>query len=128
MALDFGKTENTSSNAKADQPKTQIWLNVGYKTADGKFVNLPIGIPIDTMNKLQIRGSNEDWNKLSQARNKMLEQMQKHGSSMAAGAEEIVNGLIIKIKRVAAEADVDPHHNEYLADNEVSFGTKQAAE
>lgn len=122
MALDFGKNNEQSSNGKEPKEKTQIWLNVGYETADGKFVNLPIGIPIDTMNKLQIRGSNEDWNKLSQARNKMLEQMQKHGSSMAAGAEEIVRGLVVKIKRVAADADVDPHHNEYLADNEISFG------
>lgn len=124
MALDFGKNNEQSSNGKEAKAKTQIWLNIGYETADGKFVNLPIGIPVDTMNKLEIRGSNEDWNKLSQARNKMLEKLQKHGSSMAAGAEEEVHGLVIKIKRVAADAEVDPHHNEFLADEEISFGAK----
>ena len=123
MALDFGKNEEgTKAASGKDRPKTQIWLNIGYETSDGKFVNLPIGIPVDTMEKLAIRGSNEEWNKLSQARNKMLEKFQKHGASMAAGAEETVSGLVIKIKRVSADADVDPHHNEYLADEEISFG------
>ena len=125
MALDFGKNNNeANASGKQEREKTQIWLNIGYETADGKFVNLPIGIPIDTMNKLQIRGSNEDWNKLSQARNKMLEKMQKFGASLAAGAEEEVHGLVVKIKRVAADAEVDPHHNEYLEDEGITFGAR----
>lgn len=124
MALNFeANTSSAKSNGKTgeDKPKTQIWLNVGYEGPDGKFVNLPIGIPIDTMAALPIRGSNEDWNKFQSARNKMLEKFQKYGSSMEAGAEEIVNGLVVKIKRVSADAEVNDRENEYL-DNGISFG------
>ncbi|QWY83464.1 RNA polymerase RNAP1 subunit A protein [Rhizobium phage RHph_X2_28B] len=135
MALNF---ENALSNnarpAAQERAKTQIWLNVGFETQvpvmrDGeqvmetRFINLPVGIPIDTTEKLEIRGQNEEWNKLQGARNWLLEQLQKHGAGMGAGAEEVVQGLVVKIKRVAAPAEVSNSDNDFIpGKNALKFG------
>lgn len=135
MALDFtgafgGSNAPRSGNAQnQERPKTQIWLNVGYEvTVQGengpetRFINLPVGIPVDTTDKLELRGQNADWNKFQSARNDFLEMLQKHGAKMAPGAEEVVKGLVVKIKRVAGPVEVDGDTNEYSMANSISFG------
>ena len=39
-------TNNRRTQAQ-DRPSAKLWLNVGYDT-NGRFVNLPVGIPVDT--------------------------------------------------------------------------------
>lgn len=129
MSLDFestfGALANKSGTAgvdKKDRPKTQIWLNIGYD-CNGKFINLPVGIPIDTTQKMEAKGQNVEWNQQVQATNMLLEMLQKHGAKMEAGTEEVVSGLTIKIKRIAAPMEVDPESNVFaLPNGGISFG------
>lgn len=118
MALNFENAfgaSNKSSTAVAERPKTQVWLNIGYEQ-NGKFINLPVGIPLDTTEPLAVSGQNEEWVKFQTARNGFLEFLQKYGAKMEPGAEEAISGLTIKIKRVAGPMSVDKDDNEFASD------------
>lgn len=122
--LDFNtKDTNTSnkrqpfgnlSNVSGDRPKARLWLNVGYDKA-GKFINLPIGMPIDTMEPVEPRGQNEDWIKQQNARNELLKTLQALGASFAPGQEQEIK-LTIKLRRVNEELEVSKDENEYSTD------------
>ena len=119
MALNFetafGASNKASGTAAQERPKTQVWLNIGYE-ANGKFVNLPVGIPLDTTEPVQANGQNEEWVKFQTARNQFLDFLQKHGAKMEPGAEEEIKGLTIKIKRVAGPMSIDNAENEFASD------------
>src|SRR5262245_25220734 len=84
-----------------DLPKSQLWLNVGYE-ANGKFINLPLGMAIDTMRPADTRGQNEDFVKQQSARNDLLKALQQLGASFEPGQEQEIN-LVVKLRRVNAE-------------------------
>jgi hypothetical protein len=115
MAFVFGSNETSAPASKAERRKAKIWLNIGYQKGD-KFVNLPVGIPVDTTEHLEIRGQNEDWNKFQSARNAFLDALVKMGMSLEAGGEEVIEGLTIKIKHVAEAATVEDADNDYIVD------------
>lgn len=117
--------ENSAAPAaKAERAKTKIWLNIGYHVGN-KFVNLPVGIPLDTTAPVEIRGQNEDWNKFQTARNGLLEALTKMGMSLEPGAEDVIEGLVIKVKHVAEPATVDAENNEYVVDFNAMLKGKQ---
>lgn len=101
-----GRATNT-----ADLPRATVWLNVGYD-ANGKFVNLPLGLPIDTMEHITVRGQNEEWVQLSHARNELLKALQEAGDALEAGGEIDVP-LIIRIRKVNNEMQVDSATNPF---------------
>jgi hypothetical protein len=103
------------TNPTGDRPKAKIWLNIGYET-NGRFVNLPIGTPVDTMEAAEIRGQNEDWVKFQTARNNLLKALQALGTQLAPGQEIEVPNLVIKLRRVNADLDVSKETNEYSVD------------
>lgn len=98
-----------------DQPRAKLWLNIGYEM-NGRFVNLPIGTPVDTMKQADVRGQNEDWIKFQTARNAMLEALQQYGMSLEPGQEVEIPNLVIKLRRVNEEVEVIPADNEYALD------------
>ena len=111
MALNFEQATASTTKTTAERAKTKVWLNIGYERA-GKDINLPVGIPIDTTEKLEIRGSNKDWNDFQTARNAFLDFLQKAGANLEPGAEEEITGLTIKLKHVgntevSSEADTE---------------------
>lgn len=115
--LDFSKNNDTAtrtSSAAQDRPAAKMWLNVGY-VANGKFVNLPVGIPVDTMEALPIRGQNEDWAKLQSARNGLLKAIQDAGDALAPGAEVELK-LVVRLRKVNSELVVLPEDNEFSTD------------
>ncbi|MFP3681450.1 hypothetical protein SB725_30690, partial [Pseudomonas sp. SIMBA_041] len=83
MAIDFelqfgNKGNNGKKNVGTEAPKAQFWLNIGFvaegtaKPEEGKddvFVSLPVGIPLDTMERLKTNSSNEEFAQLQAARN-----------------------------------------------------------
>ncbi len=98
--------------AEEQREKAQLWLNIGVvvgvnEKGEDIFINLPVGIPLDTMKALEVKGQNKDWNAFTVNRNKLLEHFQKQGASMEPGAETTIEGLTVKIKRVAPAASVD---------------------
>lgn len=101
-------TSNTRTTAKGDEERRQskLWVNLGYKNADGKFVNLPVGIPIDTMELLAVRGQSEDWVKLTHERNMLIKQLQAIGDDMEPGQEQMLP-LEVQLRRVGNELEID---------------------
>ncbi len=101
-------TNNTRTTAKGDEERRQskLWVNLGYKNADGKFVNLPVGIPIDTMELLAVRGQSEDWVKLTHERNMLIKQLQAIGDDMEPGQEQMLP-LEVQLRRVGNGLEID---------------------
>ena len=124
--LDFETTakSNTSGRRNAqqasDRPAAKLWLNVGYD-ANGRFVNLPVGIPVDTMELLPIRGQNEEWAQFQSARNDLLKAIQEAGDNLEPGAEVEVK-LVVKLRKVNEEIEVKPEDNEFATDLSKLFG------
>ncbi|ESX17539.1 hypothetical protein X766_16010 [Mesorhizobium sp. LSJC255A00] len=105
-----------------DRPKAKLWLNTGYVIAGSdKFINLPVGLPIDTMEPAPVGGQNEDWLKQRQAQNEFLKSLQAAGADMAPGEERDIirqdmgNGitLVVRLRRVNEERAVPLATNEY---------------
>lgn len=101
-------TSNNRTTTKGDEERRQskLWVNLGYKNADGKFVNLPVGIPIDTMELLAVRGQSEDWVKLTHERNMLIKQLQAIGDDMEPGQEQMLP-LEVQLRRVGNELEID---------------------
>lgn len=126
--INFGNNTNSNTNNSStpfaglanptNKPKAKIWINVGYEAGEGenaRFISLPFGIPVDTMDKLDVRGQNEEWVKQRIAQNQLLEALQEMGASFDPGREEELN-LKIRIRRVNEELAVDPDTNEFSTD------------
>lgn len=126
--LDFeaaAKTNNNNSRsagrqAQADRPAAKLWLNVGYD-ANGRFVNLPVGIPVDTMETLPIRGQNEEWAQFQSARNDLLKAIQAAGDNLEPGAEVEVK-LVVKLRKVNEEIEVSKEDNPFAANLSALIG------
>ena len=126
--LDFeaaAKTNNNNSRsagrqAQADRPAAKLWLNVGYD-ANGRFVNLPVGIPVDTMETLPIRGQNEEWAQFQSARNDLLKAIQEAGDNLEPGAEIEVK-LVVKLRKVNEEIEVSKEDNPFAANLSALIG------
>ena len=126
--LDFeaaAKTNNNTSRsagrqAQADRPAAKLWLNVGYD-ANGRFVNLPVGIPVDTMETLPIRGQNEEWAQFQSARNDLLKAIQEAGDNLEPGAEVEVK-LVVKLRKVNEEIEVSKEDNPFAANPSALIG------
>lgn len=124
--LDFDANKTASSNARnrgnqtnaQDRPAAKIWLNIGYEVpfTDEKgeesmrFVNLPVGIPLDTMEALPIRGQNEGFAQLRSAQNDLLKQLQAAGDALEPGAEVDVR-LTIKMRKVNEQIEISSESN-----------------
>ena len=129
--LDFdsaAKNNNTAASGTGrngrtqaqDRPAAKLWLNVGYD-ANGRFVNLPVGIPVDTMELLPIRGQNEEWAQFQSARNSLLKAIQEAGDNLEPGAEVEVK-LTVKLRKVNEEIEVKSEDNAFAADLSKLFG------
>lgn len=112
MAIEFSKAFGSTSNKPVapaaiagDKPKAQFWLNIGYDSGvtdeDGtsRFVSLPVGIPLDTQEKLPTNSRNKDFGAFQAARNDLLDQLMELAHSMEPGEEQVLN-LAIQIRRV----------------------------
>jgi hypothetical protein len=120
MAIDFKSTLNSrnqvqTTTAKTERkPTAQFWLNFGYMVAsttegeDSRFVSLPMGIPLDTMDKVSVRSQNQDYAQFQAARNDLLDQMLEAAGALQPGQDyvlEVEGGLAVQIRRVAAEVE-----------------------
>ena len=118
----FGSNTNNGGNAAgaagtapAAKPKAMLWLNAGYTTTvvvDGvqeeRFVNLPMGMPVDTMELLPTNSRNQEFAQFRMAQNDLLNQIMELGKSMAPGEAKTIN-LELQLRRV--NEDVAPVPN-----------------
>lgn len=116
MAIDFsfnpGKNNsNAAAAAGQDKPKSQFWLNIGFVAegeAEGEkdtFVSLPVGIPLDTQEKLKTNSSNAEFAQLQAARNDLMDQLMEYAKNLKPG-EDVVIGLQVQLRRVKEEQKV----------------------
>lgn len=120
-----GKGNGHSIADKRDLPKAQIWMNIGYLQTfhngekgedETRFISLPQGMPIDTMELLDEKGSSDLFRALRSAQNGLLKQIKAKGETLQPGEEVIIaegeNGLAIQLRRVKAEqAAIAPENN-----------------
>lgn len=91
---------------RSDLPKAKFWMNVGYEV-DGRFVNIPLGIPLDTQEPLRTDTNNEEFNELRASQNELLEDLMAEAEKMQPGEERIVP-LQIRLRRVTERVAADP--------------------
>lgn len=92
-------------------PAATVWLNIGYE-ANGRFVSLPIGVPLDTMQMADETGSNPDWVNFRKAQNGLLKWLLGQASTLDAGGTETIDGLSLQVRKVGA-----PLSDEALGEN-----------
>jgi hypothetical protein len=107
------------------RPKAQIWLNLGYEvqvpaddgTMETRFINLPMGLPLDTMEEVPTTSTNEVFAAMQIAKNDLLKQLLAAAADLPSGGERIVN-LQVQMRRVndsAANVSLnDPTVNPFL--------------
>jgi hypothetical protein len=111
--------------AKKDYVKANIWLNIGYEVevqdtegvTETRFINLPMGLPLDTMEEVKTNSSNETFAAMQVAKNDLLKQLLGAAADLKPGQERIVN-LQVQMRRVndaaASTALSDPTVNPFL--------------
>lgn len=115
MAIDFDRTFGAPAQTASrrggntsDQPKAQVWLNIGYSLPpqgdDDKytFVSLPVGIALDTMEGITVRGKDPEYREFQSARNDLMEQLQEMASKLAPGQAGTIK-LEVQMRRVEDE-------------------------
>lgn len=117
--------KSTAAATGTARPKAQIWLNLGYEiqvpTSDGtmetRFINLPMGLQLDTMEEVATTSSNEVFAAMQIAKNDLLKQLLAAAADLPPGGERIVN-LQVQMRRVnnasANAALADPSVNPFL--------------
>jgi len=105
---------NGRGQAAADRPNATIWLNIGYEK-NGKFVTIPVGIPLDTTDALAVRGNNPDWVGFTNARNDLLEALVAAGQALEPGAEVQVP-LQVRVRRTSVAVEGDPSYSTDLGE------------
>lgn len=114
----------TAAVPAKEYTKAAIWLNIGYEvqvaTTDGtlesRFINLPMGLPLDTMEEVKTNSSNDTFAAMQVAKNDLLKQLLAAAADLAPGAERIVN-LQVQMRRVNESSSValsDPTVNPFL--------------
>lgn len=107
------------------RPQAELWLNVGYevphtsvidgvKVEETRFISLPVGIPVDTMDHVATNQRSEDYRNLQHARNNLLDHILAKSQELKPG-ESVNLNLTIQLRRVDAPADQAPsEHNAYI--------------
>lgn len=113
---------NATAASNAAKPKAEFWLNVGYNvvidvvdaqdvtTQEARFVSLPSGIALDTMNLLPTDSQSEAYRAFQTARNGLHDALMNVAKTLKAGEERIIGGtgapgeLVLQLRRVAAPA------------------------
>lgn len=115
----------TAAATGTARPKAQIWMNLGYEiqvpatdgTMETRFINLPMGLPLDTMEEVATTSTNEVFAAMQIAKNDLLKQLLAAAADLTPGGERIVN-LQVQMRRVNdAAANVqltDPAVNPFL--------------
>ena len=138
MAIDFesfkfggsNKAAAAATGQRTERPKAQFWLNIGYSIdvtvhveggndeVQTRFVSLPMGMPLDTMEDVSTRSKNEGFAAFMSARNQLKADLLEACKALKPGEERIIGGsegLQIQVRRVEAEqAAIAPSENPFV--------------
>lgn len=125
-ALKNPQTAPAGKPAATDKPKATLWLNIGYHievevtagdgstSMENRFVSLPVGIPVDTMQLLPETSQNQGYAAFQAARNQLLKLVIAAGANLGDGEERPI-ALELQLRKVSApQAPVAPDTNPFL--------------
>lgn len=128
MAINFANFAQTvapqaDAPTAGKKPTAKVWLNVGINipvpkpdgTVETLFVNLPMGIAIDTMDAVPANKGSKDYQFLSQAKNLLMQQIQEASNQLKPGEAQLIEGLQIQLRRVAENEEPAAGENPLLA-------------
>lgn len=110
--------QGAEGGTKTPKPKANFWVNLGYPVSvqdmagevETRFVSLPMGMPLDTQEKLPITGKNVNYIAFQTARNSLLDYVVESFSDMVPGEERIMpigdTGLFLQVRRVNDDTTV----------------------
>lgn len=109
----------SAAETREQKPKAMLWLNVGYMAVDNAgnetFIGLPMGIPLDTQDPVELRGSNEEYLHLQRAKNQLLEDLKSFVGGFDPASDSVLDGLVVQARRGTAPAEKDePGSNPYM--------------
>lgn len=107
-------------------PESKLWLNLGY-TKNDKFISLPLGLAIDTMEPQVARGQNVEFNKQVAAQNGLLKALQDAGFKLEPGETQTIV-LECQLRRVNEKMEIADEDNEFAIDFAALVGKPEAAE
>jgi len=113
----FGQRQQEAAPANPPRKPSEFWINVGLPVpgmSDDKFsfLSLPLGIPLDTMNPVELRGSNQEFLEFRAAQNALLDKVQKAAKDLRPG-EAVELGLMVQLRRILGEPTA-PASNRFL--------------
>jgi len=118
----LNQIENTPSNVRSisrngtsDKPKAKVWGNIGYEL-NGKYISLPIGIPVDTMEPAKSNSNNKEWVAFQDACNTLLKHLQSMGDEMEPGQDISIPNLEFRLHRVKEAVVVEEEDNDFRTD------------
>lgn len=107
-------------------PESKLWLNFGY-TKNDKFISLPLGLAIDTMEPQVARGQNVEFNKQVAAQNGLLKALQDAGFKLEPGETQTIV-LECQLRRVNEKMEIADEDNEFAIDFSALVAKPEAAE
>ena len=107
-------------------PESKLWLNFGY-TKNDKFISLPLGLAIDTMEPQVARGQNVEFNKQVAAQNGLLKALQDAGFKLEPGETQTIV-LECQLRRVNEKMEIADEDNEFAIDFSALMNKPDAAE
>jgi hypothetical protein len=114
-------TAQASATSSTAKPKADLWLNIGYRVtvqvtdangqaaSERRFVSLPVGIPLDTMSRLDTNTTNEFFRAFQSARNDLLDTLIAKGKTLAHGEEFFIGSdndgdIVLQLRRISSPA------------------------
>ena len=107
-------------------PESKLWLNFGY-TKNDKFISLPLGLAVDTMEPMVARGQNVEFNKQVAAQNGLLKAIQDAGFKLEPGETQTIV-LECQLRRVNEKMEIADEDNEFAIDFSALVAPAAAAE
>ena len=104
MAFNFAAPQQPAER------QSQYWINVGYPVESGTnldFVSLGLGIPLDSIKELPLKGNSPEFLQFTAARNELREKILAKAKELKPGEATIIGGgetgLQIQLRHVSGE-------------------------
>lgn len=91
---------NVKTTQSVERQRAMLWLNVGMKRPDGRFVSVPVGIPVD---QVKLPEGEETWKKDQRS---LVKAILNKGSTLAGG-ERIELPLTVELYKVPSATEED---------------------
>jgi len=85
-----------------ERPRAEFYVNVGYWdviNGEDVFVSLPMGIGLDTMKDVEVRGNNEGYIELCRRKNALRKLLLDGAMGFDPGEADDVQELVVQIRR-----------------------------